>query len=871
VHRFSPAVLVVLAVFLLTISGGLQSSVPLGGSVQADHKIAGQVDERTGIAAKYNHLPLGFERNHGQTDGQVQFVSRGHGYTLFLTGDEAVLELGKTGSVPSTAAAAVKSNPSASGLVRMRLVAASAGVKATGLDELPGKSNYFIGNDRSKWRSSVPNYAKVKYPSVYPGIDLVYYGSQGQLEYDFVVAPGADPGAVTLEVTGQSFEPSQELRIDSTGALVAGTGVGEVRFHKPVIYQTGDDTGQRSIIGGHYRLFAGNRVGFKIPAYDKTKTLVIDPVLSYSSFLGGSAGDVLNSVNITFDSSGNAYVASGTTSLDFPITAGAAQSSFGGAPAICDQGTLFCGDAFVTKINATGTAIIYSTYLGGSDTDYAFGLAVDSSGNAYVAGLTKSANFPVTPGAFQPTFGGAPPVCEEYVCGDTFVTKLNSTGSALIYSSYLGGSGNEHPEGLAIDAQGNAYVAGDTGSTNFPVTPGAFQPQLKGSDTCIGRSGATILCHNAYVTKINPSGTQLVYSTYLGGTTGDAAGGVAVDGFGHASVVGSTCSSDFPVTAGAFQPASAGGCDIFVTTFNLTGSQLLYSTYFGGSSYEASYSAAEDAAGNIYFSGFTYSSDFPVTAGAVQQVIGGNADAFLAKFNTRLSGAASLVYSTYLGGNQFEIGGGVSVDSQGNAYASGQTFSGNFPVVNPLQAARNGNSDGFITELNPQGSAILFSTYLGGSGAELADFVAVDHNGNAYVAGWTQSADFPSMPRSFQPSYAGGATDVWVTKISPNNAPGVSFTPASLTFAPQAVGTTSPPQTVIVHDVGSAALSISSVSSTSEFSQTNNCVSSVAGGGSCAVSISFTPAGVGTRNGNVSVTDNAGGSPQRIRLSGTGK
>ena len=337
VHRFSPAVLVVLAVFLLTISGGLQiqSSVPLGGSVQADHKIAGQVDERTGIAAKFSHLPLGFERNQGQTDGQVQFLARGHGYTLFLTGDEAVLELGKTGSVPSTAAAAVKSNRSASGLVRMRLVAASAGVKAAGLDELPGKSNYFIGNDRSKWRSSVPNYARVKYQNVYPGIDLVYYGSQGQLEYDFVVAPGADPGAITLEVAGQSFEPSKEqsLRIDSTGALVTGTGAGEVRFHKPVIYQTGDDTGQRIIIGGHYRLFAGNRVGFEIPAYDKTKTLVIDPVLSYSSFLGGSAGDAINSVNVTFDSSGNAYVASGTTSLDFPVTAGAAQSTFGGAPA----------------------------------------------------------------------------------------------------------------------------------------------------------------------------------------------------------------------------------------------------------------------------------------------------------------------------------------------------------------------------------------------------------------------------------------------------------------------------------------------------------------------------------------------------------
>lgn len=868
--RFGPVVLGVLAVFLLAVSGRvqIQPSVPLGSSVQTEGQLTGSATERNDIAAKYSRLPLGFERNQGQSDSRVQFLSRGHGYTLFLTGDEAVLELGRTHGVRSTAPSVVKSDRSAADLVRMRLVAATPGVRATGVDELPGKSNYFLGNDPSKWHSSVANYAKVKYQSVYPGIDLVYYGSQGQLEYDFVLAPGADPAAIHLELEGAEQQP---LRIDFTGALVADTSAGEVRFHKPVIYQASDYVGQRTIVDGHYKITRTNEVGFEISSYDRSRELIIDPVLTYASFLGGTNADANDSVSVAFDSAGNAYVASGTTSTDFPVTAGDYQSTYGGGPAICDQGTTFCGDAFVTKINAAGTAILYSTYLGGNDSDYAYGLAVDSSGNAYVAGLTKSTNFPVTAGAFQPTFGGTPAVCDDYVCGDAFVTKLNSTGSALIYSSYLGGSGNEHPEGLAIDSHGNAYIAGDTGSTDFPTTPGAFQTQLKGNNTCTGRSGAPAQCHNAFLTKINATGTQKIYSTYLGGTAGDGAGGVAVDGLGRASVVGGACSSDFPVTAGAFQPAASGGCDIFVTTFNATGTRLLYSTYFGGSGYEASYSMAVDATGNIYLSGFTYSNDFPVTAGAAQTVIGGNADALLAKFNPQLTGSASLVYSTYLGGDQFEVAGGTAVDSQGNAYASGQTCSANFPVVNPLQAARNGACDAFVTKLNPQGSAFVYSTYLGGSGTELADFISVDSTGSAYVAGWTQSADFPSTPRAFQPSFAGGTTDVWLAKINPKNSPGVSFTPAVLTFGPQAVGTTSPAQTVILHDAGSAALLISNVSSAGDFAQTNNCGSSVAGGGSCAVSITFTPGVVGTRNGRVSVADNAGGSPQNIRLSGTGK
>jgi len=863
VLRLTSTVLVVLAVLLLAVSSGVNpqpsnsSAVTLGLSrVSTD-----ALNNRAGILAEYGQLPLAFERNQGQSDPRVQFLSRGHGYTLFLTGNEAVLKLSKLRNTGSTPALAQPSN-----LVRMRLVAANPDAAATGSDELSGRSNYFLGNDRSKWHSNVPNYAKVKYPGVYPGIDLVYYGTQGELEYDFVVAPGADPQAIRLQLEGSQREP---LRVDAAGVLIADTTAGEVRFHKPVIYQS-TGAGQRTIVDGTYKLLAANLVGFDVSAYDETKALVIDPVLSYSSFLGSTNADGHDSVSVAVDSSGNAYIASGTLSTNFPAI-GAFQPTYGGNPVICDQGPIFCGDAFVTKINATGTAIVYSTYLGGNDSDYAYGLAVDSAGNAYVAGLTKSTNFPVTAGVFQPTFGGSPSPCDDYLCGDAFITKLDSTGSALVYSSYLGGSGNEHPEGVVIDAQGNAYLAGDTGSTDFPTTPGAYQTQLKGTDTCTGRSGAPAFCHNAFLAKVNLTGTKLVYSTYLGGSNGgDAAGGIAVDSAGRASVVGSACSSDFPVTAGAFQPVIVGGCDIFVSTFNVAGSQLLYSTYFGGTAYEASYGAAVDPGGNVYISGFTCSTDFPVTAGAAQTVAGGGCDALLAKFNPRLSGAASLVYSTYLGGNQFDIGAYVAVDSQGNAYTCGDTSSSNFPVVSSVQAARRGTSDVFLTELNAQGSAILFSTYLGGSGDQEGDSIAIDHAGNVYMAGTTHSGDFPTTPHAFQPGFAGGATDLFVVKINPANAAGVGFTPASLSFANQAVGTTSPPQTVVLHDLGSAALVVSSITTAGDFAQTNNCAASVAGGGSCAVSITFTPTHRGSRIGSVSVNDNGGGSPQKIKLSGTG-
>ena len=492
------------------------------------------------VVENYGRLPLSFEANQGQTDSQVNFLSRGSGYTLFLTPTEAVL------SFPSRDRKGAGASPSPSGpslpegrtVVRMKLVGANPTPQVEGLEELPGKSNYFLGNDPSQWRTNVPHYAKVQYKDVYPGVDLLYYGNQRQLEYDLVVAPGADPAAIEL-----SFEGVEKLRIDAQGDLLLDTPGGEIRQHKPLIYQEVD--GVRREIAGAYVLNGDRQVSFEVAAYDAGEPLIIDPVLIYSTYLGGSFSD--RSFGIAVDASGNAYVTGDTSSSDFP-TASPVQASNVGS-----------GDAFVTKLNAAGNALVYSTYLGGSSRDNGNGIAVDVSGNAYVTGRTDSANFP-TASPIQAARNGS---------NDAFVTKLNAAGNALVYSTYLGGTGFEAGFGIAVDASGNAYVAGETGSSDFP-TANAIQPAYGGG------------VRDAFVTKLNPAGSALIYSTYLGGSSTEPGHGIAVDASGNAYVTGFTASTDFP-TASPVQPAFSGGnWDAFVTKLNAAGNALVYSSYLGG-------------------------------------------------------------------------------------------------------------------------------------------------------------------------------------------------------------------------------------------------------------------------------------------------
>ncbi len=819
------------------------------------------------LVANYGKLPLGFEANQGQTDGRVKFLSRGRGYSLFLTGDEAVLTLESAsqkakgeggnwkpetgnwkaetgnsqlaprgsslppaarGDLPITAKLSDKDpltpaplpqggegrvslnlrprplggeggpHPAFSSagagqvrgsirrpilqssvgtpdsgretpdaVLRMRLVGANTAAAVTGAEELPGKSNYFIGNDPKKWHTNVPNYAKVRYQSVYPGVDLVYYGNQGgQLEYDFVVAPGADPSAIVLDIgavrepptvaavsdrrSAVGTPPLQKrahrdvpLQLTPDGDLVVKTDGGEVRFHKPIVYQDVEsetripDSGardeirnlkfenrqssidNRQFLDGHYTLDAQNHVQFQVAPYDHSKLLFIDPVLSYS------------------------------------------------------------------------------TYLGGSNIDYGYGIAVDSSGNAYVTGQTYSTDFPTMNPLPEATCAGS--------CSNAFVAKLNAAGSALVYSTYLGGSNYDYGYGIAVDSSGNAYVTGDTGSTDFPTVNPIQATNKKEID------GA-----NGFVTELNAAGTALVYSTYLGGSTDDYGQGIAVDSSGNAYVTGITQSTDFP-TVNPLQGTCGGGC---------------------------------------------------------------SGNAFVAKLNFNASSTPhlTLVYSTYLGGSNYDIANGIAIDSSGNAYVTGVTNSTDFPTVNPLQATNYGSDDGFVAELNPAGSALVYSTYLGGSGGDTSQGIAVDSCGNAYVTGYTQSTNFPTVNPLQATNH--GSSDAFVAKISSGMVPCVSFSPTNLTFGSQNVGSPSAPQTVTVTNTGTANLTISSALiggtnsgdfATSADTCTGAPLTPTPGSTStCTINVTFTPTATGSRSASLNFTDNAANSQQSVSLTGTG-
>jgi hypothetical protein len=690
------------------------------------------------LAQSYGKLPLRFEPNYGQTAEPVQFLARGSGYTLFLTNQEAVLSLAarqpepaaRPGTSKAGAQSAAALSPSRT-VLRMKLVDARPDVSAEGADELPGKSNYFIGSDRANWHTNVRNYSKVRYHHVYPGVDLVYYGNQGRLEYDFVVAPGGDPRQIAL-----SFKGAKRLRIDpATGDLLLKAACGDLRFHKPVVYQPASGSpidqnlpaDEKTPVHASFRTAGHGRVTFEIAVYDHTKPLVIDPILSYSTYLGGSSND--QGLGIAVDSSGNAYVTGYTLSADFPTQYPYQPSNHGGQY-----------DVFVTKLNATGSALVYSTYLGGSDVDYGYGIAVDSSGNAYVTGYTFSIDLP-TQNPLQPSNHGN---------GDAFVTKLNAAGSALVYSTYLGGSGQDYGRAIAVDASGNAYVTGSTGSTDLP-TQNPLQPSNQGTG-------------DAFVTELNAAGSAFVYSTYLGGSGQDYGSGIAVDSSSNVYVTGYTSSADFP-TQNPLQPSNQGNSDAFVTELSAAGSALVYSTYLGGSGTDYGSAIAVDSLGNAYVTGYASSIDFP-TQNPVQASNHGAPDAFVAELNAT---GSALVYSTYLGGSSPDQGRAIAVDSLGNAYVTGYTNSTDFPTRNPVQASNHGAPDAFVTELNATGSALVYSTYLGGNNYDGGYGIAVDSLGNAYVTGQVYSTDFPTQ-KPLQPSNH-GSYDAFVAKITPSTGP----------------------------------------------------------------------------------------------------
>ncbi|MFN0102363.1 MAG: SBBP repeat-containing protein [Bryobacteraceae bacterium] len=660
--------------------------------------------EPTTQGKAFQNVPLHFEANRGQYEKAVRFATPG----LLLAPTEARLLLSDNGSA----------------VIRMQVEGGNPGARMSGLDKLPGESNYFLGDDPQYWRTHVPHFARVRSERVYPGIDLIYYGKQRQLEFDFVVAPGSDPRAIRLRFDGAT------PRLEASGDLLLENAGTPVRLQKPDIYQEID--GVRKPISGRFRVDGQHRVGFEVGSFDNSRTLVIDPVLSYSTLLTASSAI---GEGIAVDAAGNAYL-TGNASSSF-LTVSGLQPAFASGRA-----------AFVAKFNAAGTVLLYSTFLAGSATESGAApstaglrIAVDREGNAYVVGSTGTTNFPVTAGSAQPINRGG---------DDLFVSKLNPSGSALVYSTYLGGNRNENAQAgipsIAVDATGGAYIAGGTASSNFPVTNGALQTTYGGGPA------------DAFIAKLDPLGSTLVYSTFLGGASSEAATAIAVDAAGNAYIAGTAGSAGFPRAPGALQPAFGGGdSDVFLSKINPAGTAPLYSTYLGGSGLDVAFGIAVDARGNAFVTGVTDSPNFPVTAQAFQKAAAGG-DAFVSKLNPA---GTALEYSTYLGGGKNDFAYSIAIDAQGNAHVAGGTESPDFPVTpdafqSGLGLIRRGAgrtaAAAFLTKLNAAGSALAYSTYFGGGGgSDAATAVALDGSGNAYVTGLATSVNFPRTAATYEP------------------------------------------------------------------------------------------------------------------------
>jgi photosystem II stability/assembly factor-like uncharacterized protein len=561
---------------------------------------------REKAAEVYGGLPIGFEANCGQADPQVKYLSRAGRCNLFLTAKEAVINLPES-TRPSShdgKSDSANANPQ-SCMLRMKLVGASNATRITALEELPGKTNYFIGNDPKKWRTNVPTYSSVKFQNIYPGVDVVYYGTRRELEYDFIVAPGA-----SFKPIGLTFEGARRIRLDASGDLLIETPIGEIRQHKPLIYQQA--SGVKQAISGRYVMRGEREVGFEVGGYDPSRAMVIDPVFVYSTSIGGLDNDSANAVAV--DAAGNAYLTGTTASLDFP-TVNPFQRNIG-LPAVYVRVPT---DAFVAKLNPSG-ALLYSTYLGGISSDTANGIAVDSTGNAYVTGFAASGDFPTTAGAFQTKASSG---------GDAFITKLNPAGNALSYSTYLGGSTSPGfstaanvGRGIAVDQEGSAYVAGYTFSESFPLkkpAQGQFNKGFEFGFDCLHFSLAPTR-EDAFVTKLDPLGAGLVYSTYLGGSNTDEAYGIAVDSSGSAYVTGTTCSFDFPNSTSSNDTAAAA----FLVKLSPSGKTFVYARSFGGRGNDFGNGVAVDSEGNAYVTGQTDSDDFPTTPSAFQPRLGGS-------------------------------------------------------------------------------------------------------------------------------------------------------------------------------------------------------------------------------------------------------
>jgi hypothetical protein len=691
------AIILIVAILVLPV---------LGASAKEEDSSAIPKSE---VLSKVSKLHIPFIPNEGQMDERVKYYARSFGGTVFVTEvGEIFYSLPKREEEGKTLRGWVLKEELLGGRVR--------GVK--GQEEAPTRVSYFIGNDASQWRSNISTYGSVSFGEVYEGIEVKLRAYGRSVEKLFYVRPGVEPGVIRLRLSG-----TESLGVNGEGELEMRTGLGEVKFSRPVAYQ--EVEGERRYVEVSYQV-EGKEYGFKLGDYERGRELVIDPLLQ-STYLGGSGGYLGGSgddyaYSIAIDSGGNVFVAGWAWSSDFPGTAGGAQPSQSQSP-----------DAFVSKLNPTLTTLLQSTYLGGSDMDYAYSIAIDSGGNVYVAGWTFSYDFPGTTGGAQPSNSGNT---------DAFVTKLNSTLTTIVQSTYLGGSYGDYAQSIAIDSGGNVYVTGYTGSADFPGATGGAHPSNGGGS-------------DAFVTKFNSTLTSIVQSTYLGGSLSEYASSIAVDSGGNIYVAGYTYSTNFPGTAGGAQPSNSGNTDAFVTKLNSTLTTIVQSTYLGGSYGDYAQSIAIDSGGNVFVAGDTQSSNFPGTTGGAQFSRGGGYDAFVTKLNPTLT---TIIQSTCLGGSLDDSAFCIAIDSGGNVYVAGWTDSTDFPGTTGGAQPSNGGgtNDAFVSKLNPTLTSVVQSTYLGGNDWDQAFSIAIDPGGNVYAAGQTSSTNFPGTVGGAQPSLADG-------------------------------------------------------------------------------------------------------------------
>lgn len=782
-------------------------------------------NENRQIRAKFDALPLAFEANQGQAGEDVKYVARGNGYKLYLSSLHATMAFQSQVNSASEVremmmnkrrgAAAARANrlqqkahsrkTNSVASLRMDFLGAREGA-VVAQDRQPGKVNYFLGNDPSKWHPNIPLFGRVQYEQLYPGIDLAFRGESKELEFDYVVHPGADASSIAL-----GFEGADRLNLGSDGTLMIATSAGAVKLHRPVAYQ--ERNGQREIVDAWFVAEGNERIAFGLGAYDHNRELVIDPTVTYSTYFGGNGPDY--GTGVAVDASGNAFICGSYNSSSIPGHPGASTGY----------------DAFVTEITPTGS-LVFTSVFGGAQDDFPAGIAVDSQG-IYLAGTTDSSNFPVTTGAAQTAFmGGA-----ANGNNDAFAVKLALNGSSITWGTFIAGGDSDSGLGIAVDGSHNVYVVGETFSNNLGgVVGGVNALQSLNLGQITGEN-------DGYIAKLNANGAAYALVSYLGGTGGDLTTGVALDGSGNIYIAGETFSTDLPVTSGVVQgtcgtDATCNGSkdDAFVAAIKANLSGYQYVTYYGGSGQDDALAIAADSSGKAFLTGLTQSTDFPAAGSPVQSVLNGNQNAFVLELNSTGTVAN---YSSYLGGNSFDEGTAIDIDGSDNIYVTGQTASSSkFPLLNPTQSSLSGTTDAFVSVVSASQGHLLFSTYLGGSGDEdqLFSGIAVDGSGRINVTGDTDSSTFPTTTGTIDGTFGGGTC----TSSSSNvPCPDAFVTAFGSALTPDFGLTATTPAAVNPGGSGSSTVTVTELNSDTQ-QVTLSC--SVSGGGSPAPSCSSSTA-----------------------------